>query len=447
MTRRLILFFFSFTTTMALGQVDEEAVSFSLEEAEKYALDNAYTVEEARLNYLKAKQTINETRAMGLPQISTSFNYQWNPQIQEQPVPAEFFGGPPGTFQTIAFGVEHNNNASIQLNQLLLDGSYFVALRASKLVMENERLEAESTEMTVVNDVAQAYYGVLVSDKLVGIVEENLQSLQKNLFEVRKLYESGFTEEQDVDQLELLMNNLDNNLNAARRQTELARMLLNFNMGRPVDKPITLTTTLDELSVSSEEAVRSLKFNHEEHIDYRSMLMQERGAQLQVTYDKMAWLPTLSGFVRHQQSNFSNEFEQTFSFDVFWIPSTTVGVSLNWTLLNGLARPAKIQKAKLDLDRLQVAKELTANQLQLQYNQAITNYINALESYRNSEKNVEISKKIRDKTRIKYSEGISSSLDLTQTENQYLDTQRGYIQSLQNLLIAREELDKALGTK
>lgn len=447
MTRHFLLILLAITCSHLRAQVDEEAQEFSLEEAEKYALENSYSVQDARLNFLKAKQTINETRAMGLPHITGSFAYQWNPQIAKQPVPAEFFGGEKGTFQTIAFGVEHNNNATLQLNQLVLDASYFVALRASKLVKDNQRLEAESTEIDVANDVAEAYYGVLVSEKLVDIIEENLTSLKKNLFEVRKLYENGFTEEQDVDQLELLVNNLNNNLSAAQRQQELARMLLNFNMGRPVDKALVLSTTLDDLVVSSEEAVRNIPFSYENHIDYRSMLVQERGAQLQVTYDKMAWLPTLSGFVRHQQSNFSNDFEDAFSFNVFWIPSTTLGLSLNWTLLDGLARPAKIQKAKLDLDRLQVAKELTGNQLKLQYNQALTNYVNALESYKNAERNVDISKKIRDKTRIKYSEGISSSLELTQAENQYLDTQRGYIQALQNLLIAREELDKALGVK
>ena len=445
MTRQLVILIVLLPLWGAYGQVDENRQEFSLEEAQAFALENAFSVEEARINYLKAKETIDETRAMGLPQITSSLGYQWNPQIPQQPVPAEFFGGEPGTFQTVAFGVEHSNTATLQLNQLLLDASYFVALKASRVVMQNERLEAESAELDLTNNVSKSYYSVLIAERLVEILHENLGSLQENLFEVRELYRSGFTEEQDVDQLELLVNSLDNNLNAAKRQLEMTKMLLNFNMGREVQKPIILTTTLDDISILTEDAVRGTSFSYQDHVDYRSIEIQEKGARLQVTYDQMAWVPSLSGFVRHQQSNYTTEFDQAFSVNTFWIPSTVLGVSLNWTILEGLARPARIEKAKLDVERVVQAKKLTGNQLTVQYEQALSDYLNALESYKTSEKNVAISKKIRDKTRIKYTEGMSSSLDLTQVENQYLDTQRSYIQSLQSLLYAKEELDKALG--
>ncbi|MDZ7845506.1 MAG: TolC family protein [Owenweeksia sp.] len=61
------------------------------------------------------------------------------------------------------------------------------------------------------------------------------------------------------------------------------------------------------------------------------------------------------------------------------------------------------------------------------------------------QKNVELSKKIRDNTMLKFSEGISSSLEFSQAENQYIENQRSYINAMQSLLFAKEELDKAMG--
>ncbi len=424
---------------------NSQIMSFSLEEAQEYALKSSYKNLDKQLEFEKARQTIKETAAMGLPQITASLDYQWNPQIARQPVPAEFFGGPPGTFQAVAFGVEHQNNATINLNQLLIDGSYFVALQATKVVKETSALQLEKSEIEVRTDVAQSYYGVLVSEKTVEVVEENVTSLKKNLYETRQLFENGFVEEQDVDQLELLVNNLENNLQNAKRQSDLARMTLNFNIGLPINQEIKLETKLDEIIVTEQEIIQQSGVNYDEHIDIRIAESQQKGSELQLANEKAKWYPTLSGFVRHQQTNFQNEFGDVFSTDVFWIPSTSVGVSLSWDILQGLARPAKIQKAKIDRQRTEVALEAASNTVKLQYEQARSNYTFALDNYKNQERNVEISKKIRDRVRIKYKEGISSSLDLTQTENQYLEAQQKYFEALQNLLNSKEALNKAIG--
>ncbi len=428
---------------------DNGPLTFTLEEAEKFALENSYSVTDKELEFQKARRTIRETAARGLPQITGSFNYQYNPQIQQTPIPLSFITGNPDDqgFTTVEFGVAHTNVATLNYNQLLLDGSYFIALQAVKVFKEAANVDVERTKLDIVKNTAQAYYGVLVAQESEEILRENLGSLQKQLFETRQLFENGFVEEQDVDQLELLVNNLDNNLQNSARQAELAKMLLNFNLGLPVRQEIVLTSALEEVMVPEETTLQSETFNYENHVDFRYVDVQRRGASLNVSNEKAKWFPTLSGFIRHQQNNFGNEFSEAWQFDDNngWIPSTAIGVGLNWNLLQGLSRPATIQKAKLDLQRAEVASELTKNQLLLNYNQAKSNYTFALDNYNNAKKNLDISKKIRDKERIKYSEGLSSSLNLTQAENQYLETQQNYIQALQQVLNAKENLESALG--
>ena len=447
MIRKLLaLSLFASTVYAQVDDSGQNKVSFSLEEAQEYAIQHGYSVRDKQLELAKARQTIKETASRGLPQISAGLDFTYNAQIAEQPVPAQFFGGEPGTFQTVPFGTTYQNVASVNLNQLLLDGSYFVALQASKVYKEGVRLDQEISEIEIRKNVSQAYYGVLVSRQTVDIIRENLASLNNNLNETRALYENGFLEEQDVDQLELLVSNLSNNLNQAERQHELAQMLLNFNLGREVTREVKLTSTVDELLVT-EEALLTNAFSLEDNAKYKYVEIQEKGAHLNVKNEKWKYYPTLSGFARHGQSNFTNDFEQAWSTNASWVPNTALGLSLKWNLLEGLKRPATVQKAKLDLEKAEVAKELTENQLQLQYEQAKSNYQFALDNYATQIKNVELSKRIRDKTRIKYQEGISSSLDLSQTETQYLESQQNYLNALQNLLNAKEELILAIGTK
>ena len=81
----------------------------------------------------------------------------------------------------------------------------------------------------------------------------------------------------------------------------------------------------------------------------------------------------------------------------------------------------------------------------MEYEQAKSDYIYALERVQNENRNKEITKRIRDKTLIKFSEGISSSLDVTQAQNQYLNTESNFLSAALGLLNAKSRLDKVLG--
>lgn len=445
--RKLALVLISVFSVTAHAQVDEERenkIAFSLEEAQKYALEHSFTSQERQIEFQKAQQTIAETRAVGLPQISAGLDFTWNTQIAKQPVPAEFFGGQPGEYAYVAFGQEFSNVGNLNVNQLIFDGSYFVALQASKVYKNGARLEVEASELEVKKNVAQAYYGVLVTEETIEIIKENLETLQKNFEETRALYENGFVEEQDADQLELLVSGLQNNLNRSERQYKVAKMLLNFNMGRYVESEIQLTDDVEDLMVS-EDALQTKNFELDANVNFQYVQTLEKGAQLSLSNEKWKYAPTVSGFVRHGQSNFTNDFDQTFDFNHYWIPNTAVGASLKWDLFTGLRRNAVTQKAKLDLEKATVSRMQTANQLTYQYEQARAEYEYAFDNYNTEKRNVELSKSIRDKMRVKYQEGIASSLDLTQSENQYFEVQRNFLNALQNLLNAKENLDAAIG--
>jgi outer membrane protein TolC len=66
----------------------------------------------------------------------------------------------------------------------------------------------------------------------------------------------------------------------------------------------------------------------------------------------------------------------------------------------------------------------------------------AYEKYLNEKKNIELTNRIYDKTLIKYKEGLSSSLDLTNAQNQYLTAQSNYYTAIYALITAKNKLDK-----
>lgn len=452
MIRKLIAL--SLFTSTVYAQVDEQgARTFSLEEAYNYALENGYNVQNKQLEVEKARATVTKALGSFFGQVNAGYDVIWNAQIQPQAIPVD--GGflspeqqaqfpPDKDFIYLPFGTEHQVQWNVGIDVVNLSYSNFLARRASILLKENKSLDLEDARIQVRNEVEKNYYGVLVAEENVRLLEENLESLNKNFTETRKLYESGFIEEQSVDQLELLVSNLNNNLSNARRQQVLSRMLLKFSMGMPLDSAIELSQTLDSFIYTGTPGEgMTTSFDPKDHIVYRKILSNLEGSLLNVKNERAKLVPSFKLNVTHTEAYFSNEFDPV-NWNTYWAPGTRVVGGLAWNV-NLISTPATIQEAKVDAMETEVVRQQTYNQLSLNYEQAQSNYAYALENYNTQMRNIEISKKIRDKERVKFKEGISGSLDLTQAENQFLETQQQYVQALLNLLNAKEELDQAMG--
>lgn len=418
--------------------------AFSLKEAQDYALTNSYMAKDADMEITKAQKKKNETTAIGLPQINGSVSYQNYLEAPVQLVPAEFFGGDEGEFQEVQFVTDQSARAGITANQLIFDGSYIVALQASKTFLEISKNSKIKTEIEIKDAITQAYGMVLVAERNEKILAENKKNLEQTLFETGELYKNGFAEEQDVDQLKLLVANIANQYNNAKRQVDIAYNLLKFQMGIDITNDITLTEELDNLiGFSGDASILSKQFDYTTHIDYRIMENQERADVLLLRNEKMAYAPRLSAFYTYEQNSFANEFNFLGS-DAQWFPSSYFGVSLNVPIFSSLSRHNRVQQAKIDLNQTRLQKIQVEQSLKMQAETAKSDYSFALDQYKTEKENLDLALRIKTKTEIKYNEGLSSSLELTQAQNQYLQTQGNYINSIFQLISAKSKLDKAL---
>ena len=79
--------------------------------------------------------------------------------------------------------------------------------------------------------------------------------------------------------------------------------------------------------------------------------------------------------------------------------------------------------------------------LRVEYMQAQYDLANAYEKYESEKKNLELTQKVMATTEIKYNEGVASSLELTQVNDQYLRTLSSYTSAMVELLNAKMALD------
>jgi outer membrane protein TolC len=155
-------------------------------------------------------------------------------------------------------------------------------------------------------------------------------------------------------------------------------------------------------------------------------------------------LPTLNAFVNYGTQIFSNdttpfnfEGEKGFNYSL-------LGLSLKVPIFSSLGRSSRTQRAKIDLDIADIRLKETEEKLSLEAKRAKSDYQLSIEDYQTAQKNLNLAERIEKKERIKFSEGISSSFDLTQAQNQLYTQQQTFIQSMLDVIAKKAALENAL---
>lgn len=428
------------------GTAQSDSVSFTMAQAQAYAIEHNYKNQIALLDIKSAKKKVWETTAMGLPQVSAEAKIQNFIDLPTSLIPASSFNPMASDDELVGlqFGTDYNNTTSISASQLIFDGSYIVGLQAAKTYKDLSINNQIKTEIELKEAVNQAYITVLIATENTEILKKSQEAVDKILLETAALYNEGLTEEQSVDQLTLTVNQLETAVGIAEGQIDFAKKLLKLQMGMDIEHELILTEKIDvfvnDISAPSDKK----EFKVEEHIDFNLVETNVRLMKLNLRKEKYSFLPSINVFFNHQQQNMSNQFDM-FSGGTFY-PMTVVGASLSLPILTSGARLAKMSQAKIELDKSRISSKEVAQGLIYQSQLAQSNYETSYETFNNQIENMDLAKKIYDKTISKYKEGVASSLELTQTQNQYLTSEREYIKSLLDLLTAKSDLQKSYGT-
>ena len=361
-------------------------------------------------------------------------------------LPAEFTGGEPGTFTPVVFGIQQNASATATLDQLIFDGSYLVGLQAAKAFLDFSENAAEKTNLEVRKGVINAYGSVLLSEELVAIFERNKVNLEKNLFETRKVFENGLEEEESVEQLEITLIDIQIQLDNAKRSRDIARQMFNVSLGISVDSEVTFSDSLDALAQDNIELeLMGTNLNIEENVDFKIAENLTTQRELELKLEKSRALPTLSAFVNYGTAAASNEFE-FFNSDLPWFQSSILGVNMNIPIFSSGMRSAKTQRARIAFDQAKTELEETIQNVTLELNSSKSNYKFAIDSYKNSKKNLKLAERIEAKNQVKFTEGLSSSFELRQAQTQLYSAQQQYFQSMLNVINAKVDMETILNT-
>ena len=419
-----------------------EVHAFSVQQALDYAKKNNVQVKNALLGVKIQEQTNREVTGTAYPQISGSGSMTYNYKLPVSLVPAEFFGGTPGTFEKIAFGVKWGSTAGVSLDQLLFDGQVFIGLKARNTLIDFQQKNVEITEETIKANIYKIYYQLAVSKTQIDLIDANISLLDKLAHDTKIMYDNGFAEKLDLDKLSVQVANLNTEKTNALNQIANGYLGLKVLMGMPIRDSLVLTDSLNDEQVKS-GILEASDFNYSQRKEYQYADLGIRLNEFDVRRYKMSKIPTLS------LNGYYNKNAQRNKFDFFgkgdWFDISAFTLNLKIPIFNGFSNNARIAKARLSLQQSINQRDALKINIDNEIQTATNNFNSAITSLDYQKKNMGLAETVYQQTKKKFEAGTGSQTEINQAQTDMKAAQTNYINSLYNAIIARVDFLKATG--
>lgn len=422
-----------------VAQEKTPELTLSVKDAQDYAMQNNKMVISAKMDVAASKVAVWETISNALPKVDATGSFTDNLKLMTTLLPGDFFGKP-GEKVPVTFGSQFNSGASVQASLLLFNAPLYIGIESTKLAQKLNEENLTKSELDTRESVCQAYYLILVSEKSLQILNENLAGLTETLKSTRAMYSAGMAESTDVDQMVSNVTMVENSRSSLERAIELNYNLLRFQLGVTPDTKIILTETLETLTSQIDvQALISQEFDHKQNVNFRLIEKQEQLSALSLKSQKASTLPTLAGFYSYGVNGMGDKVK-----DQQWFQNSMTGLQLSVPIFASGQRYAQIKKAQINLEKTKTTKDMVTDQLLLQEKQLRYNLVNANMQYKSQLDNIDVSKRVYTSTENKFKQGMASSLELTQSNSFFLQAENNYVSSLLNLLQTKLALDKLL---
>jgi outer membrane protein len=302
----------------------------------------------------------------------------------------------------------------------------------NNLAIQND----EKTLLDVNESVISTYQMIQLSAESAKILQQNLDNVLKTQYEISEMYKQGFMEKTDVDQLEVTANVLRNTINQVESNLDMAYRLLKIQIGIDETVPVVVsdsTETYEALILESNQLIAE-QFILTNNVDYKLVETSKQLAELNVKNEKSSYLPVITGFYNRTHKLNAPAFDFT--------PKNMFGVNLSLPIFASGQRKFLIDQRELEVEKSENTRLFVSQSLIMQANQLKSDVEIKAEKYKYQKMSKELTDDIYQRTLEKYKEGLVTSLDLANTQNQFLSNLTNYYQYMFDLQGAIAKLEK-----
>ncbi|HTQ28707.1 MAG TPA: TolC family protein [Puia sp.] len=404
----------------------------TLQNCVQYALQHQPLIQQSYLDETITERQIKDKLSEWYPQIGLSLN-----AIHYFQLPVFIFQG-----TATPSGVYNTHYGSLTLNQNIFDRDVLLASRSKKDVLLQSKQNTTSNKIDITVNVSKAYYDILLTQKQIELLDEDIVRLARSLKDSYNQYQGGIVDKTDYKRATIALNN-----SKAERKTyeELLKskwIYLRQLMNYPATGPLELK--YDSMQMEHEILMDTTQnANVENRIEFQQLKTQQRLMVDNLKYYKWAYIPSLALVGNYSINFYNNNLTDLYAKD---FPSSYLGLALNVPIFQGTKRTQEIKIAQLQLQRLDYDLVTLKNAVNSQYAQALAVYKGNLNDYYILRDNLELARDVYNTIQLQYKSGVKTYLDLITAETDIRSAQVNYANALFQVLSSKLDVQKALGS-
>jgi len=343
------------------------------------------------------------------------------------------------------FGVPWAASAGFTLQQILFQSDVFVGLKARSTALEYAQQNIKVSEDKVKQNVATAYYAVLIAQKQLQLTNESKVRLQKLSHDNQIMFQNGFAEKLDIDRVQVSLNNIESAIAQLENVVKLGYAGLKQNMGLTQRDSVILKDSLN-IDLLKADILDEGSFKYEDRSEIRLLSTSKRLAELDLQRYKLSYVPTLSAFWNFSESAQRNDFDFIRSGKQYpWFQTSQVGVNVNIPIFDGFQKSNRVKQAQFRLDKLANSLDQTKMGIDLQQVSTKGSLKANILAFDIQKKNLELAESVYNTTKKKFEQGVGSSFEVIQAENDLQTAQGNYFDALYKATLAKIDYLRALG--
>jgi outer membrane protein TolC len=435
MKKTFCLFLINLTISCLLSSAlfaqKQSDTTITLNQCIDFALRNQPVAKQATIDQEINERNIRIGLSAWLPQVSSNDQYQY----YFKGSPAAAVVAPPGS------NISQYSALNLQATQVVYNNDVLQAAKAAKYSRQYYKENTVSSQINVVSDVSKAFFDVLLSQKQLDILNEDIKRLQRSLKDAYSRYTAGASDKTDYKQATISLNNSI----IARKQTAEAinSKLAYLKQIMGLSRSHGLVLSYDSTKYEKEALIdTNLQLDVNNRIEYRMLLSEKSLLYVNVDYYKYGFLPSLSAIGSLNAYYLSNRFSNLYSQNY---PTNFFGLNLTIPIFTGTQRLQNLSKARLQVDRNDLDLVNSSNTINTEYVQSLASYKSNYTGWQLIKQNVDLAKDVYKVVSLQYREGIKTYLDVIISQSDLRTAELNYYNALFQLLSSKIDLEKSLG--
>lgn len=401
--------------TMAQGG---DTVSIDLQTAISNALQHNKQLQASSIDKQIYYQKVREARSQGLPQVDATLKgtTYFNKELD--------FGGMAMSMpNSLTFTATASWTFAMQ---------QIASVKVAKIAQRLTDVTVAQTELDIKANVADTYFAILVYERNIAILNDNLKDMQDIANHTARCYEVGTVEQTDVDQININVTTLQNSILSLQRSLETTKRLLVLQMGIDINTKIKPAQTLAQV-LDANSGVDTAKLDISQNVQYQQLVISKEVGEQTVKLRKFAYIPTLTA---------AYQFSKPVTGEAFMNFDHVGNLQLTIPIFSGFNRHSQVKQAQYDLQKTETNISLLEDNLAQNAEQYAFDLQTAIDAYELQKNNLEVARRVLQNYKNKYNQGALSSLDLTQANTNYLQAETSYASASLDLLMAQTKLLK-----